>query len=284
MSESRLPTVAFIGVGTMMEAMVDKAIEGGWPRSKLLLTHRRAERRQELADRFSTQVDEDNLAAVRAADMVVLGVRPQEMDELIETLKPAFNAKQTLLSIAAGLTVDWLKERIPAGMTVVRVTPPPTAWISAGATLLSGGEGLGEAEKEQIHRLVKATCERTQWIPDELMEPVTGVALAFTPYICFLIQTLTDVGVEQGGERCFIREMIMEGMYATARLMHDGKLTPEQVIEMVATREGLTWSALHTLEAYGAKSAFRMAARSLTGRSFELRGERVPNEYIGFHR
>ena len=279
-----LPAVAFVGVGTMMEAMVDKAIEGGWLRDRLLLTHRRADRRAELAKRFGIPVTEDNLAAVRAADMVVLGVRPQEMADVIEALRPGFSARQTLLSIAAGLTVEWLAARLPEGMTIVRVTPPPTAWVGAGVTLLSGGEGLGDAARGYIVRLVQSTCERTQWVPDDLMEPITGVALALTPYTCALLKTLIATGIEQGCDESFIRNMVMEGLYATARLLRDGKLTPEQVIDMVATREGLTWSSLHTMEAYGVFRGIRMGARAMTGRSYELRGERVPDEYVGFLR
>ena len=116
------------------------------------------------------------------------------------------------------------------------------------------------------------------------MEPITGVALALTPYTCALLKTLIATGVEQGCEEPFIRNMIMEGLYATARLLKEGKLTPEQVIDMVATREGLTWSSLHTMEAYGVFRGIRMGARAMTGRSYELRGEKVPDEYAGFLR
>src|SRR5262245_52640531 len=146
----QLPTVAFIGVGTMMEAMVDKAIQGGWPREQLLLTHRRPERRAELAKRFGTSVNGENLETVAKADMIILGVRPQEMEGVIADLKPAFHADQTLISIAAGLTVEWLEARLPKGMAIVRVTPPPTAWVSAGVTLISGGERLSDAAKVHI--------------------------------------------------------------------------------------------------------------------------------------
>jgi pyrroline-5-carboxylate reductase len=152
-----LPTVAFIGVGTMMEAMVDKAIDGGWPRQRLLLTHRRPERREELAKRFGASVSGENFETVGKADMLILGVRPQEMEGVIGDLQPAFRAGQTLISIAAGLTVEWLQARLPAGMTIVRVTPPPTAWVGAGVTLISGGEGLSDLAKAHIERLVKST-------------------------------------------------------------------------------------------------------------------------------
>ena len=279
-----LPTAAFIGVGTMMEAMVDKAIAGGWPPARLLLTHRRPERREELAKRFGTPVSGENFETVGKAQMIVLGVRPQEMEGVIADLQPAFRAGQILVSIAAGLTVEWLQARLPAGMTIVRVTPPPTAWVGAGVTLISGGEGLSDSARAHIERLVKSTCDRTQWIPDDMMEPITGVALALTPYTCALLKTLVATGVEQGCDEAFIRGLIMEGIDATVRLFKQGGFTPEQVIDMVATREGLTWSSLHTMEAYGVFRGIRMGARAMTGRSYELRGEKVPDEYVGFLR
>lgn len=283
MSDPR-PTTAFIGVGTMMEAMIDKAIATGWPRQGLLPTHRRADRREELSRRFGLPVGEDNVAAARAAEAVVVGVRPQEMAEMLETLRPAFRPGQTLLSIAAGLTVEWLEARLPRGMHVIRVTPPPTAWVSAGVTLLSCGEGVPEAHRRMVETLVEGTCERVQWIPDELMEPITGVALALTPYTCRLLQTLIETGVEQGCDEAMLRRMMAEGLRATAKLLTEGKLQPEQVIEMVATRQGLTWSSLHTMESRGVFAGIRAGARAMTGRSYELRGETVPDEYMGFLR
>jgi pyrroline-5-carboxylate reductase len=268
----------------MMEAMIEKAIAAGWPRAALLPTHRRADRRAELAAKHGIAVAEDNLAAARAAEIVVVVVRPQEMAELLASLAPAFCPGQVLLSIAAGLTVEWLAARFPEGMTIIRVTPPPTAWVSAGVTLFSSGEGVTAAHKAAVEALVEGTCERIEWVPDELMEPITGVALGLTPYTCMVLKTLIETGIEQGCDEPFIREMVATGLRATAKLLTEGKLQPEQVIEMVATRQGLTWSALHTMETRSVFAGIRAGARAMTGRSYELRGETVPDEHMGFLR
>jgi pyrroline-5-carboxylate reductase len=280
----KTPVVAFIGVGSMAEAMIDRAIAGGWPRNRLILTHRRAERRRELARRFGGAVGDDNLAAARKADAVVIAVRPQECAGMLKALSPAFAPGKTLISICAALTVPWLRARLPEGVKVIRVTPPPTAWIGAGVTLMSTDAKLPSGERRAIERLAGPTCERIEWIPDEMMEPITGVTLALTPYTCFLLRALLDTGAEQGIDPAFQLRMLKDGLLATARLLHEGGFTPEQVIEMVATREGLTWSSLHTMEAYGVKRGIRAGARAMTGRSYELRGEAVPDDYVGFLR
>ncbi|WP_270933462.1 pyrroline-5-carboxylate reductase family protein [Falsiroseomonas oryzae] len=283
MSATR-PATAFIGVGTMMEAMIDKAIAAGWPREKLLPTHRRADRRAELAQRYGLPVGDDNLAAATSAELVVVGVRPQEMPGLLQELAPAFRPSHVLLSIAAGLTVEWLQARLPAGTTVIRVTPPPTAWVSAGVTLFSASEGVTADQRATVEALVEGTCERIEWVPDALMEPITGVALGLTPYTCMVLKTLIETGVEQGCDEAFIRRMVADGLRATAKLLSEGGFQPEQVIEMVATRQGLTWSALHTMEVRGVFAGIRAGARAMTGRSYELRGETVPDDHMGFLR
>ena len=279
---NKLPVVAFVGVGTMAEAMIGCALAGGWPRERILLTHRRDDRRAELKARFGGKIGEDNLAATRAADIVVLGVRPQESEALIQSLRPALRAGQTLVSIAAALTVDWLRARLPAGMTVVRITPPPTIRVKAGVALISTHGDIGLVVRDSIERLVKNACERIEWLPDVLMEPVTGMAMGLTPYVCMLLSTLIKTGIEQGIEPGFARRMVMDGMWATAWLLHRGGYTPEQILEMVATREGLTWSSLRTMEALGVPQGIRAGARAMTGRSYELRGEPVPLDYRGF--
>ena len=279
-----LPVVAFIGVGSMAEAMVDCALANGWSRDRLLLTHRRENRRAELRQRFGGVIRDDNLAAVKEADAVVLAARPQDFEGMLKTLVPAFRADHLLISIAAGLTIDWFRPRLPEGMQVIRVTPPPTTWVSAGVTLMSADDDVDAVRRSAAERLTRGTCERVQWVPDHLMEPITAMGLALTPYTCFLLMNAVKTGIEQGIDPDFARSFALEGLWAAARLLKESGFTPEEVIEKVATREGLTWASLHTMEAYGVPEGIRAGIRSMTGRSFELRGEEVPPEYQGFSR
>ena len=268
----------------MAQEMVNAAVKSGWPRHRLFLTHRRPERRAELERRFRVKVGDDNLAAVRNSDCIVLAVRPQEFPALLQTLAPAFRSGQTLISIAAGLLVAWLQERLPKGMKVIRVTPPPTAWVSAGVTLMSCDSDVSPSHRRVAERLVKGTCERVEWIPDRLMEPITAIGLALTPYTCFLLDHLVKTGVEQGIDPDYALKFVLEGNWATARLLKNSGFSPKQIIEMVATREGLTYASLHTMEAHGVPRGIRAGVRSMTGRSFEFRGEPVPPEFQGFSR
>jgi pyrroline-5-carboxylate reductase len=278
------PVTAFIGVGTMMETLIAGAAASGWPRGRLLATHRCADRRAELAARFGIATDADNAAAVRIAGVVVLGVRPQQMAALLQDLAPAFRPGQVLLSIAAGLTLDWLAARLPPGMAVLRVTPPPTVAVAAGVALLSAGAGVTPEQRALAEALLAGTCERMEWIPDALMEPVTGAAQGLTPYVCALMRTLAETAVEQGCDETFIRHMLADALRATARLIAEGGREPEEVLGMLATHRGLTSSALHTIEARGVFAGIRAGARAMTGRSYELRGEPVPDEHMGFLR
>lgn len=278
------PATAFIGVGTMMEALIGNAIAAGWPRERLLPTHRRADRRAALAGRFGVTVGADNQQAVSAAEVVVLGVRPQQMDALLQELSPALRPGHLLLSIAAGLTVPWLAARVPEGVAIIRLTPPPTAAIAAGVALFAADPHVTPEQRGIAEALVAGSCERVEWIPDALMEPITGAAMGLTPYTCMLLETLADTAVEQGCDAALIRRMLADMLHATARLLTERALQPEEVIAMLATHRGLTESALHTMQARGVSDGIRAGARAMTGRSYELRGEAVPDEHMGFLR
>lgn len=278
------PPTAFIGVGTMMEALIGHAIATGWPRERLLPTHRRAERRAELATRFGLPVGMDNLAAVAAAETVVVGVRPQQMDAVLQELSPALRPGQLLLSIAAGLTLPWLAARVPAGVAVIRLTPPATAPIAAGVALLSAGPEVSAAQRQVAEALAAGSSERREWVPDALMEPITGAAMGLTPYLCLLLRTLADTAVEQGCDEALVRRLLADMLRASTRLLTEEGLAPEQVLGLLATHRGLTESALHTMEAHGVARGIRAGARAMTARSFELRGEPVPDGYMGFLR
>ncbi len=175
------PVAAFIGVGTMMETLIGHAAASGWPRERLLATHHRAERRAELTARHGVPAGADNAAAARCAGLVVLGVRPQQMEAVLVDLAPALRPGQVVLSIAAGLTLNWLAARLPRGVAVIRATPPPTAAIGAGVALLAAGAEVAPDQRALAELLLAGSGERVEWGPDALMEPITGAVQGLTP-------------------------------------------------------------------------------------------------------
>jgi pyrroline-5-carboxylate reductase len=279
-----VPVIAVIGVGTMSEAIVRLALEDGWPRDKFVLTHRRSERRAELERRYGGAVESDNVAAAQKGDAVLVSVRPQQFERMLDELQPALDSDQFFISIAAALDIPWLERHLPKGMAVIRAVPPPTSWIRAGLGFLSANVEATEQQRQVAERLFQPTCERILWLPDELVDAATGIGPAVTPYSCLIIQALIQAGIDQGVPEDLAREVAYEGLLAAGRMICQGGYTPDEIIRMVATPEGLTWASLHTMEKYGVPEGIRAGALAMTTRSMELRGEPIPPEMPDFER
>lgn len=276
-------TIAFVGVGTMSEAIVRSMLENKYDPKNIVLTHRRPERRAEL-EALGVVVLEDNAEAVRRATVVLLSVRPQEMDDLLSGLVSEMKPDTVLISIAAGLDVPWLTARVPDGVHVVRATPPPTAWIREGVTLLSASGDLPGATRSLMESMFENTAREIQWISDEHHDAATSVALATTPYLCLVAKALHDAGLELGLSDPELSKLLATSIDAAGRMIGHGEWSPDEIISMVATREGLTWAALNTMVERGVPSGIRAGARAMQARSVEMRGESLPYELAGYQR
>src|SRR4051812_42141443 len=105
--------VAFLGAGNMAEAMIKGLLRGGTAQAReISATARRPERQSALHASYGIQVTTDNLAAARAADVVILAVKPQAMDKLVTEIAPAIDPHKLVISIAAGVPIAALARRL----------------------------------------------------------------------------------------------------------------------------------------------------------------------------
>src|SRR5512143_291776 len=117
-------TIAFLGTGNMAEAMVKRLLRAGVAaKEEILCTEPRPERREEIGSRYGVQVTADNRAATEQADVVVLSVKPQVMDALLEEIAPAIDHRKLVISIAAGISIAKSARKLGTGVRIVRTMP-----------------------------------------------------------------------------------------------------------------------------------------------------------------
>jgi pyrroline-5-carboxylate reductase len=203
---------------------------------------------------------------------------------MLHLFRPALRADQFFISIAAALDIPWLQKRLPSGMGIIRAVPPPTSWIKAGLGFLSANEQATMEQRQVAERLFQSTCERILWLPDEYVDAATGIGPAITPYSCLIMKALLQAGIDQGLPESLVLEVAHEGLVAAGRMIRDSGYSPDEIINMVATREGLTWASLHTMQKRHVPEGVRAGALAMTARSIELRGESIPLEMQDFER
>lgn len=263
------PTLALIGFGRMMEALADRALATGWPRARLLAVHHRAERRAEIEARLGLQVLSDAADAVAQADIVVLGPPPQRMAEALRGLP--LRTGQAVLSLAAALTLPWLAARVPEGVHLLRLTPPPTARLGLGVAFLSAAPGVPQSLRDAAEAFARAGAAVVEWVEDEQMEPLTAILSGLTPYLSALVATLLADGAARGLGAERLQRLAAPALTAAAHLLAEDGTPPADALDEAATKGGLTERALRVMEEAGFRRAVSAAVEAMLTRAAELR-------------
>ena len=151
-NRSMTQKVAVLGTGKIGEALLSGMIRGGWAPSDLLVTARRPERAEELRARYGVEAV-TNAEAAKAADTLILTVKPQDMGALLDELAPHVPADRLVISGAAGIPTSFFEERLAAGTPVVRVMTNTPALVDEAMSVISAGThatGAHLARAEEI--------------------------------------------------------------------------------------------------------------------------------------
>jgi pyrroline-5-carboxylate reductase len=140
--------ITFLGAGNMANAIIRGLIRAGAKPSNITATVKREEKKAELEQTHGITAGFDNVAAARAADIVVLAVKPQAMDKLLTQIAPVIDAKKLVISVAAGVPIAAIERRFGGGARIVRSMPNTPALVGLGATAVSGGEHATPADLE----------------------------------------------------------------------------------------------------------------------------------------
>lgn len=263
------PTLALIGFGRMMEALAARALAAGWPRERLVAAHHRAERRAQIAARLGLTALDDAAGATRRADIVVLGVPPQRMAEALRGLP--LRPGQAVLSLAAALTLPWLAARVPAGVHLLRLTPPPTARLGLGVAFLSTAPGVPKPLRDAAEAFARPAAAVVEWVEDAEMEPLTAILSGLTPYLSALLATLLADGKARGLGTDRLQRLAAPALAAAAHLLAADGTPPADALAEAATKGGLTERALRVMEEAGFRHAVSAAVEAMLARAAELR-------------
>ncbi len=195
--------IVFLGSGNMAEALMKGLFRAKVAApEEVLCTDRRGDRLKELADRYQVRVSSDNRAFAKEAEIVVLSVKPQVMNKLLEEIAPVIDDRKLVVSIAAGVPIDAIERKLGhgRGMRIVRSMPNTPALVGAGATALSPGEHATDADLAQARALFDAVG-KTVVVDETLLDAVTGLSGSGPAYVFLVIEALADAGVKVGLDR-----------------------------------------------------------------------------------
>ena len=261
--------IAFIGGGNMARSLIGGMIRNGASAQNIAVAEPNAALRDALAHDFSIAVHAGNEEAVRAAQVLVLAVKPQVIKTVCTGLRAVIQAREPLvISIAAGIRIDQLQLWLGDNVAIVRCMPNTPALIGAGATGLCANART-DATQRDFAKSILSAAGLTAWVDDEaLMDTVTALSGSGPAYFFLLVEALEDAAVGQGLPRETARALAVQTCLGAGRMLAEDSTAPEEQRRRVTSSDGTTAAALDSFTANGFAEivARAVAAATLRGR------------------
>jgi pyrroline-5-carboxylate reductase len=260
--------VAIIGGGKIGEALLSGLLRANADPAELLVVEKHLDRAQQLTERHRVRVVSTD-EAVRTCHTLLIAVKPQDIDTLLDELAGRLTAEQLVVSVAAGVTTARIEAGLGGTPAVVRCMPNTPALVDEAMTVICGGTRAGEADLQRAEALL-ATVGRVVRVPETQLDAVTALSGSGPAYFFFLVEAMIDAGILLGLPRALAAELIVQTLYGSAVMLRDSGEHPVQLREAVTSPAGTTIAAIRELERHGVRAAFLSAIEAASNRSAEL--------------
>ena len=263
-------TLAVLGAGKAGESLISGVLSSGWCEpGQIVATTRHPERLEDLAARHGIRTTTANAEAVDGAGIVVIGVKPQDIETLLVEISAAVIPDQTVLSIAAAIPTALIEKHLSDRVPVVRAMPNTPMTVHEGMAGISAGT-YAEEEHLALAEEVLGSVGRTVRVDEDYMDAITAVSGSGPAYFALLAESMIEAGILLGLSREISTDLVVQTMLGTAKLLRDEKMHPVELREAVTSPGGTTIAAIRELEQAGVRAAFLNAIQAAMQRSKEL--------------
>ena len=210
-----------------------------------------------------------NPEVMQKAKVIVIAVKPQQVEELLMGLAGDATAKHLFISIAAGVTIAKLETALGGKARVIRVMPNTPALVGEGAAGFARGTRATAADAKLAARMLGAVGMAVE-VPERLLNAVTGLSGSGPAYGFQIIEALSDGGVAAGLPREMATALAAQTMLGAAKMVLETGEHPGTLKDMVASPGGTTIEGLHELEAAGVRNGLMNAVRAATDKAAAL--------------
>lgn len=295
-SSAATERIAILGAGKMGGILLQAFLSTGlFQPEQVTATVAHEPRAETLSAQWQVAVTTDNVAAVRDADVVLLGVKPTQVEALVRDIAPALRPGVLILSIAASVCTSAIEAAVEAARestqgegtqnggtqngenqnggspSVIRAMPNTPAKLGAGATALCRGRFVSEDHLALAERLFR-TVGRTVVVDEKHMDAVTGLSGSGPAFIYIIVEALAEAGVNVGLPRDIATQLAAQTTFGAAKMVLETGSHPALLKDEVTTPAGCTVDGILELEEGGLRVTLIKAVKRATERARQLAG------------
>jgi pyrroline-5-carboxylate reductase len=273
---THFPRIAILGAGSMGGAILSGLVRSGATSDGIVVTNRSEAKAAPLRSDGVTSLSHEttpdaNRLALRGARLVLVGVKPVMVPDLLREVGDALEPDALVVSVAAGVTIATMEGLVP--QAVFRSMPNTPSVVRRGVTGLAAGSratAAGTALVRALFETVGAVIE----VPEEQIDALSTISGSGPAYVFFLIERLTEAARHLGFDEQQSRLMVEQTFLGASELLAASDAGPEELRRRVTSPKGTTERAIAELDAADLTSVFDRAAASALARAREMaRGE-----------
>ena len=246
--------ISFIGMGNMGYAMLQGAMEV-FDRKDIIYTDINEERLTIVNDLTNVGYVSSYEECVKKSKIIVLAVKPQNMEDLLEKTNLENTKDKIFISIAPGITIDMIKEKLGNDIKVVRAMPNTPALVKEGMSAITfSDDNYSDEEKEDIFKIFNS-FGKTIEIKEKQLDMIVPVSGSSPAYVYMLIEAMADAGVLFGLPRDISYKLSAQSVLGAAKLVLESNQHPGELKDAVCSPGGTTIEAVRKLEELGFRSA-----------------------------
>lgn len=262
--------IGFIGGGKMGEALVKGVLRAKLSSAgKILVSDVDKGRCQTLEKDTGIKTTQENKKATFHSDIIILAVKPNVMANILEELKSDITSKHLVVSIAAGIPLDFIESFLNEGCRVVRVMPNTPCLVSEAAAGYALGKNATRKDGELVGQILDAVG-KSFLLEEKLLDAVTGLSGSGPAFIYMVIEAMADGGVKMGLPRDVSTKLAAQTALGAAKMTLEAGLHLGELKDFVTSPGGTTIEGLHALEKGGVRSAMMNAVEVATKKSKRL--------------
>jgi pyrroline-5-carboxylate reductase len=268
--------IAFLGCGSMNEAILSGLLGAGTDPADVVATVRRAERAAELAERHhgitaiaGDEEPENNKQAAKGSGVVILGVKPVGIADLAREISASLSPKTIVISVAAAVSLAQLEAALPAGQPVIRTMPNTPAKLGRGVISVSPGSNCSSEQLQRAKDIFKAAGTVVE-VPEEQVDAVSAISGSGPAYAFYLAEAMAAAGVELGLDQDLALLLARETVAGAGYMLAEPGADPSALRISVTSPNGTTERAIATFNERGLPAIIAAGARAAADRAAEI--------------
>ncbi|NLL78734.1 MAG: pyrroline-5-carboxylate reductase [Clostridiales bacterium] len=247
--------IGFIGMGNMAKAMVGGMLKKGIAKPQEIVGSAKSEKsRQSAEEAFGITMYAENVKVAEEADVLILAVKPQFLEEVIGEIRTAVTENTLVVSIAAGRTMAWIQNCFAKNIKLVRCMPNTPALVGEGCTGICAGEQVADKELDTVVKLMESFGIASV-VSEKMMDVVVGVSGSAPAYVFMFIEAMADEAVAEGMPRAQAYRFAAQAVLGSAKMVLETGKHPGELKDMVCSPAGTTIQAVKVLEEKGMRAS-----------------------------